>query len=84
MKESEAGGFDFIATHVDDLIVASKNPQECIAKIEQECALRNTEIDLSHHLGSKLKRRPDGKLQMNMEDHIKESIRTHETKHDLT
>ena len=40
LKESE-NGFDFIASHVDDIIVASKNPQEFISQIEQEYALRN-------------------------------------------
>ena len=77
-------GYDYIATHVDDVIVASKNPQDYIARIEQEYALRNIETDPSYYLGSRLKRRPDGKLQMNMEEYCKETIRKYETKHNIT
>ena len=41
-------GYDYIATHVDDVIVASKRPQDYIARIEQEYALRNIETDPSY------------------------------------
>ena len=44
LKETEYD-YDYIATHVDDLIVVSKNPQEYISIIEQEFALRNIELD---------------------------------------
>ena len=74
-------GYDYIATHVDDIIIASKCPQDYVALIEQEYALRNIEPDPSYYLGSRLKRRPDGKLQMNMEEYCKEMIRKYESKH---
>ena len=77
-------GYDYIATHVDDVIVASKTPGEYMARIEQEYALRNIETDPSYYLGSRLKRRPDGKLQMNMEEYCKETIRKYESKHNIT
>ena len=77
-------GYDYIATHVDDLIVVSKNPQEYISAIEQEFALRNIEIDPKYYLGARFNRRPDGKLAMNMEEYIKEVIRKYETTHNLT
>jgi hypothetical protein len=48
-------GYDYIATHVDDLIVVSKTPQEYIALIEQEFALRNIESEPSYYLGTSLK-----------------------------
>ena len=57
-------GYDYIATYVNDVIVASRKPQDYIARIEQEYALRNIETDPSYYLGSRLKRQPDGKLQM--------------------
>ena len=77
-------GHNHIVTHVDDLIVASKHPQECVSLIEQEHALRNIEDDPSCHLGSKLKRLPCGRLQMNMEEHSKEVIQRCETKQNAT
>ena len=76
-------GYDYIATHVDDLIVVSKNPQEYISIIEQEFALRNIELDPKYYLGAKFSRLPDGKLAMNMEDYIKEVIRKYETTQEL-
>ena len=80
IKKSESG-YDFIATHVDDLIVVSKNPQEYIANIEQEYALRNIESDPSYSLGTSLKRIEDGRLLMNTETYIKESVRKYEAKY---
>ena len=70
-----------IATHVDDLIVVAKKPQEYIANIEQEYALRNIESEPSYYLGTSLKRIEDGRIIMNSETYIKESIRKYETKY---
>ena len=83
IKENEEG-YDYIATHVDDVIVASKNPQQYISLIEQEYALRNIEVDPSYYLGARLTKRPDGKILMNMDEYCKEIIRKYENKHDIT
>ena len=83
IKESDSG-FHYIASHVDDIIVASKTPQEFISQIEQEYALRNIEVDPSYYLGSRLSRRPDGKILMNMDEYCKEVIRKYEEKHKIT
>ena len=48
-------GYDYIAAHVDDLIVVAEEPQEYIALIEQEFALRNIESEPSYYLGTSLK-----------------------------
>ena len=80
IKKSEHG-YDFIATHVDDLIVVAKKPQEYIANIEQEYALQNIESEPSYYLGTSLKRIEDGRIIMNSETYIKESIRKYETKY---
>ena len=83
IKRSKTG-YDMIATHVDDLIIVSKTPQECISLIEQEYALRNVEPDPSYYLGSRLKRLENGRIQMNMEEYSKEAIRKYESKHNLS
>ena len=83
IKETECG-FDHIATHVDDVTVAAKEPQSCTSQIKQECALRNIEHDPKYYLGSRLIKRPDGKVLMNMEEHCKEAMRQHKKKHDIT
>ena len=73
-----------IATHVDDLIIVSKTPQECISLIEQEYALRNVEPDQSYCLGSRLKRLENGRIQTNMEECSEEAIGKYESKHNLS
>lgn len=51
-KPKENGnGYDYIATHVDDLIVLGKTPQEYIAPIEQEFAVRNVESEPEKGIG---------------------------------
>ena len=84
IKRNEDGIYNFIATHVDDLIIVSKNPEEYLSLIEQEFALRNTEANPSYYLGAKLKLLPNGKFLMNMEEYIKEVIRRYEAKHNIT
>ena len=52
IKSDDHGGYDYLAAHVDDLIVAAKRPGEYIAKIEQEFGLRNIEDSpkISHRM----------------------------------
>ena len=85
MKPNKDGdGYDYIATHVDDLIIVGKTPQEYIALIEQEFALRNVESEPQYYLGTSLTRMQDGKILMNSESYITEVIRKYEEKHGLT
>jgi restriction endonuclease Mrr len=35
-KSDDYHGYDYIATHVDNIIIAAKRPQEYMAMIEQE------------------------------------------------
>ena len=77
-------GYDYIATHVDDLIVVSKNPQDYIACIEQEFALRNVESEPSSYLGTSLCRIKDGRIMMNSKKYITECIRKYESKYGTT
>jgi hypothetical protein len=76
-------GYDFTAVHVDDLIVISREPEEHLSLIEQEFALRNITSDPTYYLGSSLKKLPDGRILMNMEDYVKETIRKYESKFKL-
>jgi len=85
MKPNEDGdGYDYIATHVDDLICVGKKPQEYIALIEQEFALRNIESEPQFYLGTCLTRIQDGRVKMNSTEYIKEVLRKYETKHGIT
>ena len=57
-----------------DLIVILKNPEQHTYLIKQEYALRDINVDTSYYLGSKLLKRPDGKIMMSMEEYCKEVI----------
>ena len=40
-KSDDHEGYDYLATHVDDIVVVAKKPGEYIAQIDQEFGLRN-------------------------------------------
>ena len=75
---AENDGYDYIATHVDDLIVVGKKPQEYIALIEQEFALRNVESEPQYYLGTSLRRIQDGRIVMNSASYITEALNKYE------
>eukprot|EP00536_Pseudo-nitzschia_multiseries_P008477 jgi/Psemu1/20504/gm1.20504_g len=66
--------YDYIGTHVDDLMVVSRKPQEWIALIEQEFALRNIESEPRYYLGTSLTRIKDGRLLLNSTKYISENL----------
>ena len=66
--------------HVGDLIVVLKNPEKDIFLIKQAYALRDINVDQSYYLGSRLSRRPNGKIMMNMEEYCKEVIQKYKQK----
>jgi hypothetical protein len=53
-KSDNYNGYDYMATHVDDIITASKQPGEYMAKIEQE--IHNKEDSPTYYLGSNIKK----------------------------
>ena len=78
IKETECG-CDCMDTHVDDAMDTAEKPQECRSQIRH-----NIEHDPKYFLGSRLTKRPDGKVLMNLEEHCKEAMRQHKKKHDIT
>ncbi len=48
-------GYDYIATHVDDLIIAAKHPSKYMDDIEQEFSIRNKSHSPSYYLGNDIK-----------------------------
>lgn len=54
-KSDEYNGYDYIATHVDDLIIASKNPGKYMNDVEQEFMIRNKADSPSYYLGNDIK-----------------------------
>jgi Reverse transcriptase (RNA-dependent DNA polymerase) len=54
-KSEDYEGYDYIATHVDDLIIAAKNPANYMNEIEQEFLIRNKAYSPSYYLGNDIK-----------------------------
>ena len=79
-KSEEYTGYDYIATHVDDLIIASKDPLIYISQIEQEFALRNIEDSPKFYLGSDVSKK--GKLfHISNKTYIEEMLRSYQDQH---
>ena len=55
-KSNDYEGYDYVATHVDDIIIVSKNPTQYMIKLEQEFNIRNIEDSPSYYLGNNIKR----------------------------
>jgi hypothetical protein len=77
-KSDDYDGYDYIATHVDDVICVAKNPSQYISQIEQEFKLRDTTDEPSYYLGNDLKRMPNGKLHISTTTYTKEVIRKYQ------
>jgi len=73
-KSDDYEGYDYMATHVDDIIIAAKCPVEYMAKIEQEFNIRNQEDLPSCYLGNSYKRDPNGHLHILSSKYLKEVL----------
>ena len=76
-KAEDHSGYDYIATHVDDIAIAAKRPAEYMNLIEQEFLVRNKEDSPSYYLGNDLKMR-DNKLHISNKTYIKEVLRKYQ------
>ena len=79
-KSPDYDRYNYIATHVDDIIIAAKRPIEYMAKIEQEFVVCNKEDSPSYYLGNDIKRR-DRYLHVSNKKYIVEALRKYQEKH---
>ena len=56
IKSTDYEGYDYIATHVDDVICAAKNPMKYLATIEQEFKVRDLSGSPSYYLGNDMEK----------------------------
>jgi hypothetical protein len=61
-KADNHAGYDYIATHVDNIAIAALRPAEYMHMIEQEFLVRNKEDSPSYYLGNDLKLHQDSHL----------------------
>ena len=77
-KSDDYEGYDYLATHVDDIICVSKDPSVYMAQIEQEFKLRDLTDNPSYYLGNDLKRLPNGRYHISSTTYTKEMIRKYQ------
>ena len=71
-----------MATNVDDIIIASKDPMKYISKLKENYPLRNVERNPEYNLGKNITKNEKNKtIKINLEKYIKEVILRFEKKH---
>ena len=80
-KSSDGTHYEYIATHVDDLIIVSKNPMQYINELKKQYPLRNVEQNPEFYLGNNIKRNDNQTIKISLEKYVKEVIRRFEVKH---
>ena len=81
VKSKDHDGYDYIATHVDDLMVAAKRPLDYLHLIEQEFVLRNKEESPYYYLGANMKKILDKYIHISSHKYIEELITQYEKKY---
>jgi hypothetical protein len=75
-RSDDYKGYDYIATHVDDLIIAAKNPGKYMNDIEQEFLIRNKSDSPSYYLGNDMKSIHNNKyMHISTKKYVTEVIR---------
>jgi hypothetical protein len=74
LKSDGYNGYNYIATHVNDIIIAAKITSECMARIEQEFLVRNMEDSPTYYLGSNIKK-VDNYLHISSMKYIKVTLK---------
>ena len=77
-KSDDYDGYDYLATHVDDVICVAMNPSQYISQIEQEFKLRDTTDEPSYYLGNDLKKMKNGRLHISSTTYTKEVVRKYQ------
>lgn len=82
-QSTDYKGYDYIATHVDDFIIAAKRPLEYMSQIEQEFLIRNKEDSPNYYLGNSYTRRgkDDRYLHVSSKKYVAEVLDKYQTKY---
>jgi len=80
-KSDDYEGYNYIATHVDDIIIAAKRPAEYMSQIKQRFNVRNKEDSPSCYLGNSYKCDNKGNIHVSSTKYIKEVFRQFAKQH---
>eukprot|EP00957_Ditylum_brightwellii_P061664 4679137-Ditylum_brightwellii.AAC.1 len=70
-KSKHYKGYDYIATHVDDIIIVAKNPLECMRHIEQHFQVRDVMDSPGYYLVNNIAK-INGKVVISAKKYLKE------------
>ena len=79
-KSEEYSGYDYIATHVDDLLIASKEPTKYMSMLEQEFHIRNIEDSPSYYRGCDISN-VNGRWHISTKKYVTETLRLFQSSH---
>jgi hypothetical protein len=79
-KSDDYEGYDYMATHVDDIIITAKRPAEYMAQIKQEFLVRNKEDSPTYYLGRNIKK-VGNYLHISSTKYIKETLKKYQEKY---
>ena len=79
-KSSDQSGYDYIATHVDDIMIAAKRPGLYMDMIEKQFIIHNKTDSPDYYLGNDQKIR-NGLPHISSKKYISEALRNYQAKH---
>ncbi|MGH3054901.1 MAG: reverse transcriptase domain-containing protein, partial [Gaiellaceae bacterium] len=80
IKSVHHNGYDYIGTHIDDLIIAAKHPHQYMTMIEQEFIVRNIQDSPSSYLGLDFTIR-NNTVQISTKTYTTEVLKRYEAKY---
>ena len=77
-KSDDYDGYDYIATHVDDIIIVAKDPSKYMTQLEQDFKLRDVSDSPEYYLGNDL-RQQGNTFHISSAKYVKEAIRKYQS-----
>jgi hypothetical protein len=78
-KSDDYDGYDYIATHVDDILICAKDPSKYMTEIEQEFKVRDVSNTPEYYLGNNLQWR-NGMIHISSRKYTREVLRRYQDK----
>jgi len=79
--EDDGESYEYIATHVDDVICVGKDPLRHITKLKEQFPIRNISLTPEYYLGNTMEVQKNGTIKVSLKKYVKEIISKHERKY---
>ena len=70
--------YEYIATHVDDVICVGNKPEKYINRLKEKFSIRNISMNPEYYLGNDLSKQLDKTIKVSLKKYIEEVITRHE------